>query len=405
MTIATAMVLALRALRRNIMRSALTTLGIAVGIAAVMCTVALGEGSSEQVQRQLLEMGDNFVWIEAGGRNVGGVRTGTGASPTLVIEDMQAIQESAHDVTACTAQVDSRVQLVSRNQNWNTTYRGVSPEYLEIRRWVIEAGDMFSKQDVDSRANVCVIGKTVVDQLFGDDNPVGQSIRVNNLPFKVIGVLRAKGTSSTGQDQDDTLLLPYTTAQRKIKGIHWLDDIMCSISSRELVPKAQDEIVALLRLRHRLTPAADNDFTIRTPQETMRLREETTKTLALMISSVASVSLVVGGIGVMNIMLVSVVERTREIGVRLATGARERDVRRQFLAEAVALSLVGGVAGITLGFAASRVLGSTLGWPMRVSPQTIAIATACATGAGVIFGYYPARRASALDPIDALRSE
>jgi putative ABC transport system permease protein len=405
MTVVTALRLAIAALRRNVLRSVLTTLGITVGIAAVMCTVALGEGSAEQMRRQLLELGDNFVWIEAGGRNVGGVRTGSGASPTLVDADMHAIQEFVPAVTACTPQVDSRVQIVFRNQNWSTTYRGVSPEYLTIRSWMIDRGAIFSQQHVDLRANVCVIGKTIVDMLFGDDDPVGQIVRVHNLPFKVIGVLRSKGVSSSGQDQDDTIVMPYTTAQRKIRGIHWVDDIMCSVTSPDEVMKTQESIVSVLRVRHRLAPNAENDFNIRTPQETMRLRTETTRTLASMISAVASVSLLVGGIGIMNIMLVSVAERTREIGIRLATGARERDVRRQFLSEAVMLSVLGGVAGIALGVVGSRVLGSTLGWPMRVSPQTIVIATACATIAGVVFGYYPARRAAALDPIDALRSE
>ena len=396
---------ALNAVRSNLLRGSLTTIGIAIGIAAVICTVALGNGSAEQVRLQLKEMGDDFVWIEAGGRNVGGVRTGSGASPTLNVGDMFAIQESVARVTACSPQVDSRVQVVYRNQNWSTTYRGVSPEYLQIRRLNVERGTMFSERDVDSRANVCLLGRTVLQMLFAEEDPIGETIRVHNLPFKVVGILQAKGVSSGGADQDDTLLLPYTTAQRKIRGIAWVDDIMCSVGSASAVMPVQAEIVSLLRLRHRLASEAPNDFNVRTPQETMRLREETARTMTSMISAIGLVSLVVGGIGIMNIMLVSVAERTREIGLRLATGARPGDIRRQFLAEAITLGLIGGGFGIVLGVLGSRALVLALGWPMSISLETIGIATGSALAAGLVFGYYPARHAAALDPIEALWKE
>ena len=264
---------------------------------------------------------------------------------------------------------------------------------------------MFSQQDIAARANVCVLGWLVADVLFGDQDPVGQTVRLRNLPFKVLGVLRRKGQSTVGQDQDDQVLVPYTTAQRKIRGISWLDDIMCSVGSPEAVPRTQDRITELLRQRHRIPPAGSDDFSIRTPQDMLRLREETTRTMALWLSAVASVSLLVGGIGVMNIMLVSVAERVREIGLRMATGARPRDIRRQFLIEALLLALMGGAAGVGLGIAGARVMTAVFGWPMMMSPKTIAVATGVASAAGLIFGFYPAQRAARLDPIEALRSE
>jgi putative ABC transport system permease protein len=397
--------IALSALSHHRLRTALTTLGIMVGIAAVTCTVALGEGSAREIERQLLELGDNFVWIEAGGRNIGGVRTGVGASPKLTAIDMTAIEQSVPQVTACSAQVDSRAQIVYGNQNWNTTYRGVSPEYLSIRRWSVESGSMFSADDVKGQANVCLLGRIVAETLFGDEDPVGQVVRVRQLPLKVVGVLRAKGQTSTGQDQDDTIFLPYTTAQRKIKGITWLDDIMCSVSSAGAVDDAEAHIVTLLRDRHRLMPGEPDDFTVRKPQEALKLREDSARTLGIMLAAIASVSLIVGGIGVMNIMLVSVAERTREIGLRMSLGARQQDIQRQFFLEALALSLAGGVLGIGGGIVASAGLSAALGWAMPVSVKTIVIATSVSAAAGLVFGYYPARRAARLDPIDALRYE
>jgi putative ABC transport system permease protein len=393
------------ALTRNRLRTALTTLGIMVGIAAVMCTVALGEGSSQEIERQLLDLGDNFIWIEAGGANVGGVRTGAGASPKLVAADMEALTAMVPAVRACSPQVDARVQIIYGNENWNTTYRGVSPEYLSIRRWSVDSGSMFSAGDVDGNASVVVLGKLLAEMLFGDDDPLGKIVRLRQFPFKVIGILRAKGVSSTGQDQDDTLFIPYTTAQRKLRGITWLDDIMCSTHSAAEIDTAETQIAAILRERHRLTPGVPDDFNIRKPQEALRLREESARTMGIMLAAIASVSLLVGGIGIMNIMLVSVAERTREIGLRMSLGARASDIRRQFFAEALALSLLGGLLGIAGGFVASRILAETLQWAMPISSTTIFVAVGFSTAAGMIFGYYPARRAAALDPIEALRFE
>ncbi len=397
--------IALTTLGRNKLRSALTMLGITIGIGAVICTVAIGEGGSNQIRQQMLMLGDNFVWAEAGGRNVNGVRTGTGATKTLTLADMKAILQTVPLIKSCSPQVDSRTQVVYGNQNWYTTYRGVSAEYLGIRRWSVEEGGPFSQEDVDASANVCLLGQTVIGYLFGDDDPLGKTIRVRDLPFKVIGTLQPKGYSATGSDQDDFILIPYTTAQHKVKGIDWLDDIMCSAISPDSVRPAQEQITLLLRERHHVLPGVADDFNIRSPEEILKAQEDASRTLTLMLASVASVSLLVGGIGIMNIMLVSVTERTREIGVRMAVGATERDVQMQFLTEAVVLSFLGGALGVLTGVSASRGLSKMLAWPMTISVETIAIAAVFAIGTGIFFGYYPATKAARLDPIEALRYE
>ncbi len=395
----------MRTLARNKLRTALTMLGITIGIGAVICTVAIGEGGSNQIREQMLSLGDNFVWVEAGGRNVNGVRTGTGATKTLTLADMQAFLQAIPLIKSCSPQVDSRIQVVYGNQNWNTTYRGVSPEYLSIRRWSVEEGDPFSQEDVKASANVCLLGQTVVGYLFGDEDPLGKTIRVRDIPFKVIGVLQPKGQSATGFDQDDVILIPYTTAQHKVKGIDWLDDIMCSAISPDAVRPGQDQITLLLRERHHILSGQQDDFNIRSPEEILQAREEASRTLTFMLASVASVSLLVGGIGIMNIMLVSVTERTREIGVRMAVGATERDVHMQFLTEAIVLSILGGALGVLTGIFASRGLSKMLAWPMTISLETIVIAVLFSAATGVFFGYYPARKAASLDPIEALRYE
>ncbi|PYU07998.1 MAG: multidrug ABC transporter substrate-binding protein [Acidobacteria bacterium] len=396
---------ALRTLGRNKLRTGLTMLGITIGIGAVICTVAIGEGGSDQIREQLRSLGDNFVWAEAGGRNVNGVRTGTGATKTLTIGDMQAIEQAVPFIKICTPQVDARVQVVYNNQNWNTTYRGVSPEYLPVRRWAVSEGGVFAQDEVNSAANVALLGQTVVGYLFPDEDPVGKTIRVGNLPFRVVGVLSPKGYSATGNDQDDFILIPYSTAQKKVKGVDWLDDIMCAAISPEAIRPARDSITLLLRERHHILPGEMEDFNIRSPEDALKTQEEASNTLTLMLACVASVSLLVGGIGVMNIMLVSVTERTREIGVRLAVGATEADVQFQFLAEAVVLSLLGGVLGVFSGIFAAQALARFFAWPVTIRIETVLVAVAFAAATGIGFGYYPARKAAALDPIEALRYE
>ena len=397
--------LAMRALARNKMRSILTMLGIIIGVGAVIASVAVGEGASEQIQQQISNLGDNMVWVEAGGRAVNGVRTGSRGTKTLVMGDVKAMQQQVPLVYNCSGHVDGPVQIVYGNQNWFSQARGVSPEFLQVRRLGIERGDSFSQDDVDHSANVCLLGQTIVDNLFGSADPVGQTIRIQNLPMRVIGVLTPKGQSPTGQDQDDTLIVPLTTMQKKIKGIDWLDDIMCSASSPTAIKPAEQQITSLLRERHHLRVDEDEDFNLRHPAEIASARAESQKIMTILLASIASVSLLVGGIGIMNIMLVSVTERTREIGLRLAIGANESDVRMQFLGEATLLSLMGGALGVIIGVAGSITISSTLRWPTRIPMEALLVAVIFSAAVGVFFGFYPAYKASHLDPIEALRYE
>jgi putative ABC transport system permease protein len=396
---------ALWALLRNKTRSLLTVLGIMIGIAAVICVVAIGRAGQSRVEQQLNNLGDNFVWIEAGGRAVNGVRTGTHATPTLSLSDMVAIKTQIPLIKGVSANVDGSTQIIYGNQNWFTSYRGVSPEYFDIKRWVIEEGAAFTQDDVDRVADVCAIGRTVREQMFGDEDPVGKVIRVKDFPCKVIAVLGPKGLSVSGQDQDDTIILPYTTVMKRIKGSTWLDDILCSAVSQDAVKLAGRQAAALLRDRHHLRADQDDDFNIRNPEDIINAQLEASRTLTVLLVSIASISLIVGGIGIMNVMLVSVTERTREIGVRVAVGATEQAIQFQFLGESVALSLVGGAAGVLLGLVGSVLVGRSLGWPMQASPASVVIAAAFSVAVGVFFGYYPALKASRLDPIDALRYE
>jgi putative ABC transport system permease protein len=396
---------ALSALARNKLRTALTMLGITIGIAAVICTVAIGEGGSSRIREQLQNLGDNFVWVEAGSRNVQGVRTGTGATKTLTARDMKAILEAVPLIKSASPQVDARIQAIASGTNWNTVYRGVAPEYLTIRRWAIERGACFTAQDVATSANVCVIGRTVAEQLFGEEDPIGKTIRLRDQPFRVLGVLRPKGENANGQDQDDFMMIPWTTAAHKIKGVNWLDDILCSAVSADAIRPARAQIVALLRQRHHLRPGAPDDFNIRAPEEMLQAQEETSRTFTILLMSIASVSLLVGGIGIMNIMFVTVTERTREIGVRMAVGATKKNVQTQFLLEALVLSSLSGTAGAIVGILASNVFSRALSWPTIIPPQWILIAVVFSALIGVFFGFYPARKAALLDPIDALRYE
>jgi putative ABC transport system permease protein len=396
---------ALSALARNKLRTALTMLGITIGIAAVICTVAIGEGGSSRIREQLQNLGDNFVWVEAGSRNFKGVRTGSGNTTTLTARDAKAILEAVPLIKSVSPQADGRIQAIYGNLNWSTTYRGVSPEYLSIRRWVIESGAGFTQQDVDVAANVAVIGRTVAEQLFGDEDPIGKTIRLRDQPFRILGVLRRKGESATGQDQDDFLMIPWTTAQHKIAGKSWLDDILCSAISPEGVRPAREQITALLRQRHHLRTDAPLDFNIRSPEDILQAQEETSRTFTILLLAIASVSLLVGGIGIMNIMFVTVTERTREIGVRMAVGATKKNVQAQFLLEALVLSSLSGTAGAAVGVVASIVFSRALSWPMIIPPEWIVIAVVFSAFVGVFFGFYPARKAAMLDPIEALRYE
>jgi putative ABC transport system permease protein len=395
----------LRALLRNKLRSVLTVLGITIGIAAVICVIAIGNAGQARVQQQMNNLGDNFVWIEAGGRAINGVRTGTHSSPTLTYADALAIKSQISLIKSMSPNVDDPVQVIYANQNWHTSYRGVSPEYFDIKRWFIDQGAIFSQEDVNRAADVCVIGRTVRDQLFGAEDPVGKVMRVGTLPCKVVATLVPKGQSLSGQDQDDTIILPYTTAQRKLKGITWLDDIVCSATSAGAVKIAGQEATALLRDRHHLRPEEEDDFNIRNPEDIIQAQLDASRTMTILLIAIASISLLVGGIGIMNVMLVSVTERTREIGIRVAVGATELAIQLQFLGESIALSLVGGTAGVLVGLIGSYLVGKTLQWPMELSVESVLIAVLFSVAVGVFFGYYPARKASLLDPIEALRYE
>ncbi len=399
------LVVAAKALVRNRMRTILTMLGIIVGVSAVICTIAIGDGASVKVRESISSIGANMVWIEAGGVNLNGVRTGAYGTKSLTVDDAKAIQREVSLVRNVSPSVDTRVQLIYGNQNWNTSVRGVAPEYLAVKNWPVIRGEMFTSRDVDASANVCVLGQTTVEELFGEQDPVGETIRVKDQICKVVGELAPKGQSVTGQDQDDTLMMPYTTVMKKLMGHWWLDDMMMSAVSAQDQPAAEQQIAALLRERHRLRPGALDDFNIRHPTEIAEAVAASAQTMELLLASVASVSLLVGGVGVMNIMLVSVTERTREIGVRLAIGARTRDVLRQFLLEALLLSILGGAMGVALGLAGSSFIASTFNWPTHVSSQALMLAFGVSGSIGLIFGYYPARRAARLDPIEALRFE
>lgn len=398
---------AFRSLYRNKMRSALSAIGITIGIAAVVCVVAIGTAGSQMAEQQLQNLGDNLVWIEAGSRNVNGVRSGSHGMTSLTMGDVEAISNEVSSIKSVSPNVDGTLVVISGNRNWTTRYRGVTPEYLEIKRWDLVEGASFTSDDVLHSANVCLIGQTVRQELFGPKEAAGQVVRINNKLFRVLGVLAPKGQSSTGQDQDDAILLPYTTVQRKLKGIGfvWLDDIMCSAVSLDDAKPAIESITALLRQRHHILPGKGDDFNIRHPEEVIKAQIAAKRTLELLLISIASIALLVGGIGIMNVMLVSVTERTREIGIRLAVGATTRAIHIQFLEEAVMLSLSGGILGVIVGVVASFIIGSSLEWPISIPIIALFVAPLFAIGVGIFFGFYPAWKATQLDPIAALRHE
>ena len=398
--------IAMRALARNKMRSSLTMLGIIIGVGAVIAMVSVGQGAQQQAQQQIAAMGSNILFVGSGTVTRGGMRMGSGATKTLIYDDMLAILRESPAVKAAAPGSQSSAQVVYGNDNWATQINGTEPQYFDIRTWPFQEGSSFSQNDVDMAANVAVIGETVRKNLFGATDPVGETIRISNLPFKVVGVLVPKGTSAAmGQDQDDVIIVPITTLQKKITGQDWLRWIMVSAISREASYTAQQQITSLLRDRHRIRSGQDDDFMVRNLADVADLADQQAQLFTVLLASIASISLIVGGIGIMNIMLVSVTERTREIGIRMAIGATEGDVQQQFLIEAIVLSLVGGAVGIMSGVGASYLITQTLGWPVLVSPMAIMAAVVFSMAVGIFFGFYPARKAARMDPIEALRYE
>lgn len=397
----------LRALARTKLRSGLAILGITVAVATVISVIALGRAGVEAAEADLDNLGDNLVWIEAGARSVSGVRTGTHGMQTLTGKDAQAIRDEVAEIALVSENVDGSLQTIAGDHNWNTRFRGVSPAYRQIKRWEMAAGRYFTDDEVEHSARVIVIGETVRRQLFGDVDPIGESLRANGVWFEIVGVLAPKGQSATGQDQDDTTMLPWTTARDRIlgKGVGWLDDILCSAVSSDAIQPVTRRISDLLRDRHHIAPGMDDDFNVRHPEELLQARIKTSQTLQMLFAAIASISMLVGGIGVMNVMLASVSQRVREIGLRSAVGARPSAIQLQFLTEAVMLTLVGGILGVGLAELLSPLLEDNLGWALAMSPQISIAAVVAAIAVGVVFGFYPATRAAALDPIVALRDE
>ena len=400
--------ISLRALRVNKMRSALTMLGIIIGVGAVIAMLAVGTGASRQISAQISSMGSNLLMVLPGSTTSGGVRMGAGTQATLTMADADAIVKESPAVADVAPVLNGVAQIVYGHQNWSTGVIGTTPSMLNVRDWPLSAGKTFTQQDVNSATKVALLGQTVVDNLFGDMNPVGQIVRIKKVPFVVVGVLATKGQSPSGQDQDDTIYVPVTTAQKKLFGTSFpgmIRIIMVKAKSPEDLAPAEKQINDLLKQRHRIGQKQDNDFTVRNLTQMMQAAEQSTKVMTLLLGAIASVSLLVGGIGIMNIMLVSVTERTREIGIRMAVGAKTWDNRLQFIIEALTLSLIGGAAGIILGVSGSELLSMAAGWPTIVSLLSILLAFGFSGLVGIFFGFYPAYKASLLNPIDALRFE
>jgi putative ABC transport system permease protein len=397
-----------RALRVNKMRSALTMLGIIIGVGAVIAMLAVGTGASRRISEQISKMGSNLIMIVPGATTTGGVRMGSGTQPTLTLGDAEAILKESHVVSDVAPVLNGVAQVVYGHQNWSTGVVGTTPGMLTVRDWPLASGRSFTQQDVKSAMKVCLLGQTVAGNLFGDMDPVGQLIRIKKIPFTVVGVLALKGQTPQGQDQDDTIYVPVTTAQKKLFGTTFpgmVRTIMVKAKSTEDLASAERQINELLRQRHRIGPKQDNDFTVRNLTQFMQAQEQSTKVMTLLLGAIASVSLLVGGIGIMNIMLVSVTERTREIGIRMAIGAKTWDIRLQFIIEALILSLIGGIAGIIAGISGSLIISALAGWSTVVSPLSVLLAFGFSGFVGMFFGFYPAYKASLLDPIEALRYE
>jgi putative ABC transport system permease protein len=400
--------IALRALTVNKMRSALTMLGIIIGVGAVIAMVAVGTGAKRRIADQIASMGSNLIIVLSGSSTSGGLRFGSGTVPTLKVDDAKAILNEIPAVKYVAPTVGGGAQVVFGNQNWSTIVNGTMPEALEIRDWTLSSGRPFTQQDIDGATKVCLLGKTVVDNLFGGIDPIGQIIRIKMVPFTVIGVLASKGQSTQGQDQDDTIIVPLTTAQKRLFGMQFpgmVRLILVQATAPEVMKDVEDQINDLLRQRHHIQPKQDNDFSVRNLTEIMSAAEQSAKVMQYLLLAIASISLIVGGIGIMNIMLVSVTERTREIGIRIAVGAKGRDILLQFLIESLVLSLIGGTLGIGIGVAGTLILSRITQWPTLFSVEAILLAFLFSGSVGVFFGFYPARKASMLNPIEALRYE
>jgi len=399
-------IVALKALRRNAMRTALTALGMIIGVAAVIVMVAIGTGAKASIQSQIRSAGSNIVMVTAGSGGFGPVRQGQGAVTTLTAEDANAIRQQIPGVKYLAPGINTRTQIVSETSNWATTVQGTAPDLAEIRAWPTQFGTFLTDDDVTSAAKVAVLGSVVRDQVFSAGvDPTGEIIRIKNQPFRVIGVLTSKGQAAMGQDQDDTVFVPYTTVQKKLLGVQNVANITVSALDGVDLAAMTNQITDLLHQRHRIQPGADNDFMVRTLEEMTSMLTSTTDTMTYLLAGIAAVSLIVGGIGIMNIMLVSVTERTREIGLRLSVGARDVDVLMQFLVESIVLSLAGGAIGIGLGFGIAHAVTSLMQWSAVVTPSAVAMSFGVAAAIGVFFGFYPARKAARLNPIDALRYE
>ena len=400
--------IALGALMVNKMRSALTMLGIIIGVGAVIAMVAVGSGAKRRIADQIASMGSNLLIVLSGSSTSGGLRFGSGTVPTLTVDDAKAILNEIPSVKYVAPTLGGGAQVVFGNQNWSTIINGTTPEVLEIREWSLAGGRSFTQQDIDGATKVCLLGKTVVDNLFGGIDPIGQIIRIKMVPFTVIGVLASKGQSTMGQDQDDTIIVPLTTAQKKLFGMQFpgmVRLIMVQATQPETMKDAENQINDLLRQRHHIQPKQDNDFSVRNLTEIMSTAEQSANVMRYLLFAIALISLIVGGIGIMNIMLVSVTERTREIGIRIAVGAKGRDILLQFLIESLVLSLAGGTLGIAVGMAGTLILSSFTQWPTLFSIEAILLAFLFSSLVGIFFGFYPARKASLLNPIEALRYE
>jgi putative ABC transport system permease protein len=397
--------IALRALARNKLRAFLTMLGIIIGVGAVIAMVAIGEGAKSTIRAQIASLGTNVLIVLPGSNSAGGVRGGFGNVNTLLDSDGKAMTRELPSVSFASPVLRRQDQVVAGNLNWGTLVQGVAPEFQQIREWEIAAGRYLHDGDMESAAKVAVIGQTVASQLFGNDDPLDAVIRIRNIPFRVVGVLSPKGQTSQGTDQDDTVMVPYTTMQKRLMRITWVQTIVVKAVNAERVQEAQEQITALLRQRHRIGPERDDDFNVRNLSDIAEAAQSTARVMAILLGSVAGISLLVGGIGIMNIMLVSVTERTREIGIRMAVGARSRDIMLQFLVEAVVMAATGGLIGILLGIGTSELLKEWAHWPTLVSPSIVAVAFLFSGAVGIFFGFYPAKKAAGLDPIDALRYE